>query len=107
MAIPLSGQFTYRAVMNRSSDGTWRSRAERGTEKGLHPGLAGEQPHVELADGVLRFRKSDRVLSFWKRHGRDWGPTATEIAFEVGRLADAIEEGDVLLASRGGTTDLG
>ena len=106
MALPLSGQFTYSLAFHRSPDGIWRGRAAK-VEGASHPGLVGDRPRVELSKGVLRLVRTESVLSWVKPHYRGSGRPASEVAFEVGRLADALEDGDLLLVSRGGTTDLG
>jgi hypothetical protein len=107
MSIPGSSQFNYTVVVNRTSSGAFRGRATPGGDNARHPGLVGDQPHVELTDGVVNLYRSESAVHALDEHHGSERCRALRASFRVGEALDAIvEDGDVLRVSRGGTTDL-
>jgi hypothetical protein len=136
MAVHPSGLFDYTLNLKRGSSGSWIGQAEPGRDAQMHPGIAGEQPHVTLKDGVITLRstkgeptRAPEILprrpewfatALIHRVGRlfspsptppslyhaDWGPPS-EVSFRIGNAVEAVvEEDDVLRVCRWGTGDL-
>jgi hypothetical protein len=106
MAIHSSGQFHYSATVHRSPDGVWRGHADTASTPRVHPGLAGDEPHVELSDGMLRLHRTDGDPSESALPSRDPAAAIRQVSLPVGRLDTVLEDGDRLLVSRGPTADV-
>ena len=107
MAIPAASCFDYEAPLTRSRSGGWTGLAVPTANQSVHPGLAGDQPTLELAGGTVTLRRTESVLGRFKSHHQSWGTSPSQVSFRVGEALEAVvEDGDLLCVSRGGTTDL-
>jgi hypothetical protein len=105
MAIPSSACFDYAVVLSQHSTGSWHGRAKPAANAAVHPGLAGDEPDVELAGGVLTLKRTDASKGNPQDAFR--GVPASMLRFRVGRAIEAVaQDGDVLTVLRGGTGDL-
>jgi hypothetical protein len=102
-----SGCFSYTAVIHKEQTGAWRGRAHAAQDLARHPGLAGNQPQLELVDGTLTITCTESWSS-WRRnpHYARWGAPASEVRLAVGGVSEAVaRDGDELIVHRTGTGD--
>jgi len=106
MSIPASAWLDYSAVVHRSADGAWRGHAEKRRTIG-HAGLVGNEPRLEVSDGVLRLQRTDAAPAARTGPVGPSRPPVSGVSFRVGRLETVLDDGDRLLVRRGATADLG
>jgi hypothetical protein len=108
MAIHLARQFYYEAIVRKTAPGVWGGQAAAGPPDGLHPGLAGDRPRLEVTGGAVILHRTEPATGRLNPDVQDWKRPVTRVAFRIGQAVEAvIHEGDVLSVLRGGTTDLG
>lgn len=97
MAIPISCQFDYTVVVNRTCSRALRGRATAAADSARHPGLVGDQPDLELTSGVVHLYRSESPVRALDAHHGSWGCPASRASFRVGEALDAIvEDGDLV-----------
>ncbi len=108
MSISPAAQCNYLVRVSRGAGGCWHGRADPASDDAYHPGLAGNRPEIELRDDVIMLRPTESGLSRARTPKyRDWGPPASEVSIPVGPAVSAVlAEGDVMVVSRLGTSDL-
>jgi hypothetical protein len=106
MSISPSAWLDYAVVVHRSADGVWLGHADARRTVG-HAGLAGNEPRLELSDGLLRLHRTDVALAGGTGPVGSPRPAVRGVSFRVGRLETLLDEGDRLLVRRGPTGDLG
>jgi hypothetical protein len=101
------GWFTYTAVIHKDQTGTWRGRAHAAQDAARHPGLAGDQPQLELIDGTLTITCTESRSSQRRNpHYARWGAPASAVRLAVGDVPEAVaRDGDELTIDRTGTGD--